>query len=255
MQKYDDNEDMHKPVLSTLQKGLKVIQQLTQGACQVWDIAQTLGLQKQTVYRILVTLRGEGWVVGPDHRDEYRLSGVFWSTASTVLLDDASRFIYRGLVDRVRESTAETVHLAIYLGYNEVLYVDKRDGTQPLRSYTELGGRSPASSVATGKTLLAQQESAEIDMICEGGLVQYTPRTIVDVGVFRAELETILDRGYAINRGEWRADVGGVAVPLTGSDGQVHAALGISGPVERVLERLGPYTEALFLARDGERSW
>ena len=255
MQGHDNNGHMNKLVLSTLQNGLRVVQQLTHGAWQTSDIAERLGLQKQAVYRILVTLRAEGWVVGPDHREEYRLSGVFWSMSSSILLNDASRFIHRGLVDRVRESTAETVHLAIYIGSNEVLYVDKRDGTQPLRSYTELGGRSPATSVATGKALLAHQASAEIDMICEGGLVEYTPRTIVDTNAFRAELEAIQSQGYAINRGEWRADVGGIAVPLRDSDGRVRAALGVSGPVERVLERLGRYTEALLSARDEDQQW
>lgn len=244
---------MSKPVLSTLQNGLRVVEQLSKGAAQASDIAQRLDLQKQTAYRILVTLRAEGWVVGPDHRDEYRLSGTFWSMASSVLLTDGSRFAFHGLVDQVRENTAETVHLAIYLGHNEVLYIDKRDGTQPLRSYTELGGRSPATAVATGKTLLAYQDPVEIDMICQTGLVAYTPQTIVNVDVFRAELEHIRQQGYAINRGEWRADIGGIAVPLMDLDGRVRAALGVSGPKDRVLRRLDTYAEALFTARDGLR--
>lgn len=255
MERHEGDRKPGQSVLSTLKNGLQVVELLTHGPSQVGYIADRLGLQRQSAYRILVTLRSEGWVAGPDHRDEYRLSGTFWSLTSSILLDDTSRFIYREVVNRVRENTAETVHLAIYIGQNEVLYIDKRDGTQPIRSYTALGGRSPAAAVATGKTLLAYQDPTEVDDICSSGLVSYSPRTIVDSAEFRSELQSILEQGFALNRGEWRADVGGIAVPLSDSNGRVHAALGVSGPVDRVMKFRESYTEALFSARNDEQPW
>lgn len=49
-----------------------------------------------------------------------------------------------------------------------------------------------------------------------------------------AEMKRILDNGYAINLGEYRADVGGLAAPIFDSEGKVVAALGISGPLSRL---------------------
>ena len=40
--------------------------------------------------------------------------------------------------------------------------------------------------------------------------------------------------GYAVNRGEWRETVGGLAVAIFNGMNQVVAALGISGPLERL---------------------
>lgn len=40
--------------------------------------------------------------------------------------------------------------------------------------------------------------------------------------------------GYAINRGEWREGVGGLAVALFNSLDQPVAAVGISGPLDRL---------------------
>jgi DNA-binding IclR family transcriptional regulator len=40
--------------------------------------------------------------------------------------------------------------------------------------------------------------------------------------------------GYAVNRGEWRETVGGVASPIFDGLGAVVAAIGISGPLERL---------------------
>jgi IclR family transcriptional regulator, KDG regulon repressor len=55
----------------------------------------------------------------------------------------------------------------------------------------------------------------------------------------RRELEQVRRNGFAINRGEWRAAVRGLAAPIFQNGRRVTAAIGISGPAERLsLERL-----------------
>jgi DNA-binding IclR family transcriptional regulator len=49
----------------------------------------------------------------------------------------------------------------------------------------------------------------------------------------------------ALNRGEWREDVGGVAVPLVGARGRAVAAIGLSGPVDRIMAQQQPIAGAL----------
>jgi DNA-binding IclR family transcriptional regulator len=44
------------------------------------------------------------------------------------------------------------------------------------------------------------------------------------------ELETIRREGYAVNRGEYRAEVGGIAMPLRLADGTTIAAFGFCVP-------------------------
>jgi DNA-binding IclR family transcriptional regulator len=75
----------------------------------------------------------------------------------------------------------------------------------------------------------------------ERGLERYTSRTCTDRRRFVAELETIRERGYAVNRGEWRSEVGGVAAPLRDHDGSVIAALGACGPVDDFSEKKSAY--------------
>ena len=41
-------------------------------------------------------------------------------------------------------------------------------------------------------------------------------------------------QGYAVNRGEWRETVGGLAAPIFDAHRRPLAAIGISGPVERL---------------------
>ena len=51
------------------------------------------------------------------------------------------------------------------------------------------------------------------------------------------ELDRVRQQGYAVNRGEWRASVWGIAAPVFDERQRVVAALGISGPAERIRAR------------------
>jgi DNA-binding IclR family transcriptional regulator len=140
-------------------------------------------------------------------------------------------------VRELAERHGETVHLALYES-GEVVYVDKAEGWRPIRSYTQLGGRAPAHCVATGKMLLSLQPDPEIDRLARTPLERYTDTTIVDPAALREELATVRDRGYAVNNGEWREGVGGVAVFLVAGPTGTGLALGFSGPVQRITENL-----------------
>lgn len=88
---------------------------------------------------------------------------------------------------------------------------------------------------ATGKALLAFVPEHELAQIADR-LHPHTPFTFTEYGGLKRELKGVRENGYAINRGEWRRYVRGVAAPLRDRTGQVTAAIGISGPAERLSE-------------------
>ncbi|MFX7820791.1 IclR family transcriptional regulator C-terminal domain-containing protein, partial [Acinetobacter baumannii] len=56
-------------------------------------------------------------------------------------------------------------------------------------------------------------------------------------------------QGFAVNKGEWRDSVCGLAAPIRDASGSVIAAVGISGPAERLKpkrlkELVAPVVEA-----------
>jgi DNA-binding IclR family transcriptional regulator len=136
---------------------------------------------------------------------------------------------------QLAEHTAETVHLSVIDG-DTVIYIDKIDSPQPVRAYSTVGGRAPAWCVATGKALLAFQSSDYLDG-CLSELKPFTPLTVTDRAALEAELANVARFGYAVNRGEWRETVGGVASPIFNALGAVVAAIGISGPIERLSQK------------------
>jgi DNA-binding IclR family transcriptional regulator len=91
--------------------------------------------------------------------------------------------------------------------------------------------------VATGKALLAYASAAVVDAVARE-LRSHTANTITGPAELRAELKRVREAGYAINRGEWREGVCGVAAPIRDGRGSVIAAIGISGPVDRLKSRV-----------------
>ena len=134
------------------------------------------------------------------------------------------------LLDDIRE----TVHLSVLDG-EQVMCIDKLDSPEPVRAYSEIGRRAPAYCIATGKVLLAWRELYQPSLhLVNSKREAFTAATITNVAEMVKKLARIRSQGYAVNRGEWRARVWGVAAPITDGTGRVMAAIGVSGPARRI---------------------
>jgi IclR family transcriptional regulator, KDG regulon repressor len=56
----------------------------------------------------------------------------------------------------------------------------------------------------------------------------------INTAALKGELSRIREQGFAVNLGEWRESVGGIAAPIRNADGNVEAAIGISAPRIRI---------------------
>jgi IclR family KDG regulon transcriptional repressor len=235
MQEYRFHVSGHQSMDKTLLKGLMVLEALAGHDGEpltIQALATRIGLTKSNAHRTLQTLAHAGYAV----RDES--SGVYRSTLKLFELGtmQISRLDVRrqaaAVMRQLADLTEETVHLSVLDG-DTVIYVDKIDSPQPVRAYSVIGGRAPAYCVATGKALLAFQAADYLERRVQN-LQEHTPATITDRATLQAELRRIARTGYAVNRGEWRDSVGGIASPVFDGLGAVVAAIGISGPLERL---------------------
>ena len=134
---------------------------------------------------------------------------------------------------RLAEDTRESVQLAVWdAGY--VVYVDKVDSSQPLKAITSIGSRVPATVVSTGKAMLAWMPGDSLDRAMEH-VKRYTPLTMTRRKDIERDLEETRERGYSINRGEFRAGVCGIAAPVRDRCGNVVAAIGVWGAEKAIL--------------------
>ncbi|MEP3276681.1 MAG: IclR family transcriptional regulator [Stappiaceae bacterium] len=224
-------------------KAFRLIEILSrnEGPMGVTALAQAADLGKSNVHRLLQTLLELGYVQSSGD-GAYEASLKMWELGCHVFSRLSIRDIARPFMRALSDVTSETVHLS-ELDRWEVLYIDKIESSEPVRAYTQLGGRAPAYCTATGKAMLAYQDAEDLAE-CFETAKSYTPKTISNFDRFLDEAQQIRARRYAVNRGEWRADIVGLASPLANSEGMVCGAIGISGPASRLdpaeLETIAP---------------
>ena len=151
------------------------------------EISARCGMPKTTVHRLVSSLREVKLLEQDRGRDNYRMGIRLFELGSIVLghLD-----IYREaqpLVDRLINATGAGSHLCVFDGTNMVSIEHLEPGASSVNWTTTLS-ISPSYCTGVGKAVLAFQEPAVIDKIVAGGLVPYTPNTIVDPDALRREL-------------------------------------------------------------------
>ncbi len=213
------------------------------------DIARLLNMNPGTVAGLIYTLRINRYLdQNPDNR-KYRL-GLKLAERAFVLLDQIDlRKIAAPIMENLLEWSGESVNLAIH-DFQEVVYIERLFGGHSLGIRSELGKRAPLHSTALGKAILANFDQNEIQSI----LVDYkftavTPKTIVDLDKFLAELEKVKKDGYAVD--EQENELGGrcIAAPIMDHTGKSIAAISISSPVQRFpVEKIPDYGKRIKAA-------
>lgn len=218
--------------LRSLNNTLDVIEVLAASTQEVGlsEITKQASLSKSAVHRILLNLVSRGYVNGTAG-GRYRLSIRFWEIGMSVFSRWGIQDLAHPHLQKLLEIVDENVLLAVY-DRSDVIYVEKAESDHDVRAYSPVGGRAPAHSVASGLMLLAHQEPKEVDHVL-AHLERFTPNTIVDPAELRRVLVRTREVGYAVNIGQRRIDVNGVAAPITDWAGRVSVAISISGPAYR----------------------
>ena len=218
----------------TLAKGLIVLEALAQagGPCGVSDLAASLGISKSNTHRLLNTLVATGFASTVDGR--YAPSLKVWELGTKVIDGFDVRELARSAMTRLVRETAESVRLTVLDPKSlEVIYIDKIDSPQDVRTFTEIGGRAPAHCTSSGKVMLAYQDDAVLRRIARK-LKAFTPSTIVDAAELLRHLKKVRASGYALNQREYSPQVAGVAAPILDGEGRAVAALSIAAPADRL---------------------
>lgn len=213
------------------------------------EIAEALGLNTSTAHRLLQALKAHGLVAQPDGGKAYALGPTVLRLARLATGSLDVQEIARPFMRRLRDAIGETVGLHVLRSDLRRVVVDQAESHQALRrSYTELGEPIPLHQGAPGKVLLAFLPEEQREGILGGTLEAANENTITDDVALRRELDGVRQRGYAISFGERVGGIHTVAVPLRDHDGDVTAAISVTGPAMRMprerLEAIAPIASA-----------
>lgn len=126
----------------------------------------------------------------------------------------------------------ETIALGVLLPQKvEGKVLAEVEGTSGFSFHLQVDFRFPLHTSAPGKVLLAYlPKEQRDDIISRMDFKQFTPSTITDRGDFEAELESVVEKGYAIDVSEQLEGCHCIGVPVFDDSKNVIAAIWTTGP-------------------------
>ena len=202
------------------------------------DLAQEVGLNKTTTYRLLTALESEGMVARRPSSETYTLGPEIVVLGGRALRSNDLRSLAKPELEKMAAASGETATLEIMSGEDHVLIIDEVIGNHLVGSSQSLGTRWPMFATSTGLAMLAHLPEERAAAVLARPLPQLTTKTVTDTAVLRQELAKIRQRGYSFVQ-EWLEEgLLVVGAPLFNHDGQVVAAISLGAPALRFpLER------------------
>ncbi|WP_232626631.1 MULTISPECIES: IclR family transcriptional regulator [Streptomyces] len=205
------------------------------GEAGVTEIADELGVHKSTAFRLLGVLENRGLVGQAKDRGKYFLgAGVLRLAGAAAVRMDISQEgapVCRELADEL----GETVNIAV-LDDDAAVNIMQARGPASVTAQNWLGRRTPLHATSSGKVLLAHLPTTLREGMVARTLPRLTEHTVTGTVALRGELETVVERGFAVAVEELEVGLAAVAAPVRAHDGKVIGALSASGPVYRLTE-------------------
>ena len=231
-------------------RGLEVIRSFSDQAPQqtLSDVAARTGLTRAGARRILLTLQTLGYVQsdGRWFRLTPRILDLGFAYLSSLPIWNLAEPVMEQLSAQVHESVSAAV-----LEGTDVVYVLRVSTRSLLRMSLGAGSRLPAYCASLGRVLLAGLGDTQAHaVLSQSALEARTRHTLTDVDALMAQVRLTREQGWALVDQEMEEGVISIAAPIIGRNGQVLAAINVSGQANRTsaadmqATMLGPLRDA-----------
>ncbi len=225
-----------------LERGLLILEHLAQSRRGVTlsQLTSRLQLPRSTGHALLLTYQRCGYVQRDKETGRYRLGSRLHALANLALAGHSLRTHCSSFLHRLMQESGATVHLAV-LEQGEVILIDRVEPNGTARLATWVGKRMGLHCTALGKAIIAHLPDAMIDVLIQKqGLIRYNENTIASTRRLRAACEQVRQLGYAVDDEEEEIGVRCIGAPIYNENGEVVAAISISGSkaqFENIAER------------------
>ncbi len=206
------------------------------------ELQSQLHLPPPTLHRMLRVLIQRGYVEPNEESRHYgpglRIIQMAEATTRNARFDLIR--VARPVLKRLTDESGESSNLVVPQN-RKIVYVDQVPSPRSVRMFTEVGQRAPLYCTASGKAILSRLPADELEAyLAATVLKRVTPRTVVSPTALQHEIETIKDRGYALDDEEYETGVRCVASAVMNHLGRCVAANSVSGPTNRMTPGLHP---------------
>ena len=232
------NESRGRDVsVRSVERAIAILDLLAQGGWRTGaDVARELRVHRSTALRLLGTLERHALVERDQRTARYRLGRRLPQLASVVSGELDLRSVARPVCEHLATAVGETATLDVLMG-DVIVPIEQATASTSVVSVNWLGRRTPVHCTASGKVIAAFGAAAVRERLLELPLDRVTPHTITGRAELEAQLGEARLSGVARTHEELEVGLDAIAAPVFGADGEVVAALDVSGPSHRLRDR------------------
>lgn len=211
-----------------------------QPAWNVSDLAEAIGLNRTTTYRLLTALESMELIARDPETDLYRLGSGLIALGSRALRANSVRDVSRSELEQLAEITGETATLEIPSGA-EMVIIEEIPGEFVTSGSQHIGSRWPIYATSTGKAILSFATEKELMDLLPSRLAKLTAHTLTSRHALQDDLVEIQRRGYAIANEELELGFVAIGSAVRNAAGDPVAAISVGAtavrmPPQRVVE-------------------
>jgi DNA-binding IclR family transcriptional regulator len=230
-------------IVPSVDRAIRILSLLkTEGReMSIAEISKATGWNKSSIYKLLLTLHHHGLLTRDSVAKKYSLGVALMEYGRAVLNGFDIPHAAKPCLKALAKYTGESVGLSILSGTKMTL-VEVEESTAQVRIALAVGMTTSATATSHGKAVLAYLPENRLEEILKiEGLVKTTPRSITSRGPYRAGLEALRKRGYAIDCEEFEEGIAGISAPVFSSKGVLGAILVVMPSFKMTRERTRLY--------------
>lgn len=201
--------------IQSVENALDVLEALCDedGEVRISRLSEKLNMNKTSVFRLLATFEGRGYVEKEEASGKYRLGLTAYEVGQKLLSRMELLKQARPVMERLVRDCNEAVYITIRRG-DDILFLDMVDTTQKVKIVSLVGKRFQVDSSAAGRVILAFSKHHDPELT--------------------DAYKTIRKQGYAIDTGMLGEDIVSIACPIFCAGGSLNSALCVVGPTFRI---------------------
>jgi DNA-binding IclR family transcriptional regulator len=222
--------------IQSVDRAARILKTLGSGASRmgVTEIAERLSMAKGTVYGLLRTLEAQELIEQDVETGKYRLGPAMLQLGNSFLDNHELRGRSLLWADSLASRVGEAVRVGVLHGHTVLIvhHVFRPDNSVQI---LEVGASIPWHACALGTAIVAYLDEGERAGLLEADLAPLTGRTITDPDQLRGRLAAIVRDGVALEDQEAIVGEAEIAAPVFDHHGHPVGAVGVVGPVERLV--------------------
>lgn len=233
------NEPM--PGTQSISRALALLDAFTDEhpAWTVTELAETVGLNRTTAYRLLTALESRELVVRGEATDTYRLGSGLIALGGRAARANSVRVLSRPELERLAEEVGETATLEILSGQDMVI-IEEVPGDFVTSGSQHIGSRWPVYATSTGKAILSCLSPHEQAQAVPKPIRPLTAATLTQPTALQQDLQATRQNGYSVATEELELGFVAVGAPIFDADGRPIAAISLGGTIIRIPQERVP---------------